>query len=123
MPLTCPYCQATVTVHVSGAAECEHCGGEFRVPGMIQAERQQVAEPPRFIVVSQTTAPRPHRPRLKPQGWFARAFATTSGILLAILAVNVIGAILALFVFVVLLEIGKANRDQPPSKAPVSSRR
>lgn len=77
---------------------------------------------PQVIVVSHSLAVSPHA-RMKSGGWFGRAFAATSGVLLAILAFNVALAIVVLFVFVLFLEYGRSQRYQSPAKAVPAARR
>lgn len=115
----CPHCRNPLAVPDSLAGsvvECDMCGGSVTIPAMAMVPYDQppTQTMPQFIVVN-TPAPR-YQQRLKSAGWFSRAFSTTFGVLMAILAVNLILAIVGAFVVVMFLEIASADRPQaqPP---------
>jgi len=114
--VNCPYCGQDNDVEplADGASvRCFNCGNAFVPRGYVQTAEEY--QPPQIVVVSHSSAPR-LQPRLKAGGWFSRAFATTTGVLVAILAFNLVVAIICAFFFVLALTYAKSVNNQPPAK-------
>lgn len=102
--VTCPYCNVDMSVAMildGIPLQCSTCGNSFSPQRELQAVGGDYGTPQVFVV-SHTPAPR-LQPRLKAGGWFSRAFATTSGVLMAILAFMFVAFVTVLFFFVIVM--------------------
>lgn len=116
--VTCPYCNVDMSVAMildGIPLQCSTCGNSFSPQRELQAVGGDYGTPQVFVV-NHTPAPR-LQPRLKAGGWFSRAFATTSGVLMAILAFNLVVFIVVAFFFALLFTYGSAvNRTAQPER-------
>lgn len=119
MIVSCPRCGSANNCHgmpVGTPIACNACGWRMAVPSELMTPPMQqvaIAEPPHAptsIVLN--TAPRP-LPRLKAHNWFANAYGTTMGIVLALLTIPLVTC-------TGLLVIGAVNQPTPqPQKTVV----
>lgn len=91
--VACPHCRTPVEDSPGMAGmivACPSCGKHFTMPAAISIVAPQALQsPPRFNFPQQQQQPliivtgQPRQPRLAAGGWFARSFASTSGVILA----------------------------------------
>src|SRR4051794_7920306 len=102
--LQCPHCRSPVADSPDLAGQtvaCPNCAKHFTMPAavsIVAPQAIQSRQPLPFqqqqpMVFVQTSAPR--QPRLQAGGWFARSFASASGVVLAVLLILFGGTALA----------------------------
>lgn len=115
----CPHCRGIVDADDSTAgqkARCPHCGGGVKYPPLVQVRGELLpppAPPPPAPQQLVFVAPQPES-RLGSPGWISRAFSSTIGIVLGLLAIP---ALLAFSIFVA--TAGFMAWSSSPDESPV----
>lgn len=116
----CPYCgsDTEVAMLLPGIPlRCAECGNSFATPSGLRTIESDYGQPSPQVIVVSHSSPARHQPRLQAGGWFSRAFATTSGVLMAFLAFILCMMIMAGFAMALLITYGQAQQsNQPPAK-------
>lgn len=118
--MLCPNCQTVLKDAPDSAgklAGCRVCGHRFRLPSLPTVLPPTTLTDYQRQPVNILMTDRPREPRIDAGGWFSRSFATTAGIVAALIAVPMLFLII-LVVIAILAGIAANSlqeREQPQS--------